>query len=112
MGLSFDHKKYITRYITLNQPCSLSDLTREFCYSDQGPLLDIYELYRYLYVTYISGDISFIPNIFENEFKYLSTQYSIDNLLKKQIDAKIIIPDHFVKVWKNWVTKYILNPDK
>lgn len=100
-------KIYITRYIRLNQPCSLSNLVNDICYNKNGPEANIQELFTYLYNLTLDKHIIIQPNIFDKDFKDFKG-FTITNLQKRHIDAKVYIPQYVVWIWKNWFNKKIL----
>ena len=107
MNLNRDEKKYITRYIRLNQPCMLSDLTQELCYSNEGPRVNVRDMYRYLFWAVTRNEIIIDPPIFDDAQKEFFRGYTIHDLLLKHIDSKIFIPNYISKVWHNWCIKKI-----
>lgn len=106
-NLSADIKKFITRYIRLNQPCSLARLTNDICYNKNGPKANVQDVFTYLYHMTQINEIIFEPDIFAKDFKDFKG-YTTTNLRKQHIDALIFIPDYFVWLWKNWLNKKIL----
>ncbi len=104
MKLGKNEKKYITRYIRLNQPCLLSDLVREICYNDLVNV-DIKDLFMYLYWAVDNNEIILEPDMFNN-IKYFKG-YTLRDLRKKHIDIVIYIPNYVSKLWKNWCIKKI-----
>lgn len=108
MKLTKAEKTYITRYIRLNQPCSLSDLTNDLCFNTVGPRIKLRRMYSYLFWASVTRNKIIIdPPIFDESMKTLLKGYTINDLLLKHIDSTIYIPNYISKVWLNWIVKKI-----
>lgn len=102
-----EDKKYLTRYIYLNQPCSLSNLISEFCIDENSIIrLDLNEVVEYIVKIYNDNYIVFKPPLEEIEDDL--SKSCLNNLLKKDIDIQLVIPNYISKVWKNWYIKEYL----
>jgi hypothetical protein len=104
-NLTKNDKRNITRYVMLNYPCLLSDLIREFCFSDKGPQLQPDKVIHYL--VWAEKNKKIIVNPSFSTISTMSEYHTIDDIVLKRFDVTISLPDFFVKIFNNWHNKNI-----
>lgn len=106
MALSSDDKKYITRFIKLNQPCSLKKLINAFC-TPQSHFQPT-DVITYIAEMNYQGHFICSPDLFNCNFIELNEEYGsflFNDLIDGKLDATIVIKDYVSYVWKRWNIK-------